>query len=163
MARYFRHDHECGSGYVDALIKLEPDNNVTIDLRYGWMGDEKLRYTLLCTFLPVSGPYHIIKVNSFDDGKTEHKLDAYFDTYIFEQVLDTEWLKYPMDDVPIGLYMGNGCRSTERFQLQMFNNTRIISGVNKHTKLSKVVKILNGLKYEAVSANEYQKLIESIQ
>lgn len=162
MNRYYRHAHGCGSGYVDALLKIEPENKVMIDLSYGWMGDEKLRYTLSSTLLPVSGPYHIIRVESFNDTESEHKLDAYFDTYIFNEVLDTEWFKYPMDDVPIGLYIGNGCRSTEKFQLQMFKNETVVSQIPKHTKLNKVVKILNGLKYESIDEEKYHEWLTLI-
>ena len=155
MTTYYRHAHGCGSGYVDSLIKIEPENKVTINFSYGWMGDEKLKYELACTLLPVHKPYHIIRIDSFHDGTSEHKNNAYFDTYIFNEVLNTEWSMYSIDDVPIGLYFGNGCRSIHKFQLQMFKNNSVISNVPKHTKLSKIVKLLNGLKYEIILELEF--------
>lgn len=163
MAVYYQHSHGCGSGYVDSYIKLDPDNKLSIRLRYGWMGDERLNYNLLCTLLPISKPYNMLRVDQFTelckDGNKEHKEDAYFDTYIFDDVLETEWLKYPIDDIPIGLYMGNGCRSTEKFQLQMNVNKSVVSSIDKDSPLQKIIRIIDGLKYEIITEEQYNKKV----
>lgn len=163
MSTYYHHSHGCGSGHVHSSIKIDSDNKATIKLKYGWMCDERLCYEMMCTLFHTDGPYHIIKVNEFmETTETENKIthaDAYFDTYIFEKPLDTEWMKFPIDDIPIGLYMGNGCHSTEKFQLQIFENREVVSDVYtvfKDDRLKKVIKILNGLKYELSTEEIYK-------
>lgn len=163
MATYYKHSHGCGSGYVDSYIKISKNDQggtVAVRVRYGWMGDGKLEYDLSCTLFPVSGPYNVLRIDRFADIKTttEHKADTYFDMYIFDEVLETEWLKYPIDDIPIGLYMGNGCRSTEKFQLQLNRNKTILSE-ETNPSLEKIINIIDGLKYEKITEAEYLQLL----
>lgn len=166
MTTYYKHNSSCGSGYDSSYIKIEPDNKVTINLRWGWMGQGRTNCDLECTLYPISGPYHIIKVNKFtelfkDENKVHNK-DAYFDTYIFNEVLETEWCKYPMEDIPIGLYIGNGCQSNEKFQLQLFDNKTVMCGVTKDDPLKHIVYKLNGSKYEIMKEDDYNKVVNRI-
>lgn len=163
MNKYYKHGHRCGSGYLDCLLKVEPENKITIYFSFGWMGDDRIKCEMSCTLLPVSGPYYIIRVDIFKENingnDLEHELKAYFDTYIFNEILDTEWCKYPIDDVPIGLYAGNGCMSTEIFQIQMFHNKTVLDNVSDNEKFGKVIKLMNGLKYENIDEKTYNKWI----
>ena len=164
MSTYYCHKHGCGTGSTKSYVKIDLDGQVTINLRSAWMGSGRLNYDLSCTLFPIDKTYNIIKVNKFTElCKDQNKVynnDTYFDTYIFDEPLDTEWDKLSLEDVPIGLYMGSGCHSVETFQLSMHINNTILTNINdEDSQLYKVVNVLNGLKYELVTEEIYNKQV----
>lgn len=177
--KYYRHSDGCGSGRTTSYIRIENTQNknknnennqikdeqkehgnkkkVEIYIDYNWMGSKRLKYKMIGTLFPISNHYNIIKIESFDDGKEVQIVDAYFDTYIFNETLNTEWAAYPFSDIPISLYLGNGCSSTEKFQLHLSLNTFVQNNIPKHGFLTKIIKVLNGLKYETIEEKEYRE------
>lgn len=157
--RYFKHSHGCGSGSSSSFIKIESMDSeggyvpketmekITIHLEHDWMGGKKIKSVLIGKLLPVDNIYKIAHMK-FNEG---NEYSVFFDVFIFPDVLDTEWGM----NLPIGLYMGNGCRSTEKFQLHLTKNPSIIN--EYPASLHDIVKLLNGFKYENISQEEYFK------
>lgn len=56
----------------------------------------------------------------------EDNVGFWFDMFLFENELSSEWGKFPMDKVCIGLYAGYGGNSTETFKLQLNVNKTIV-------------------------------------
>lgn len=147
--RYFKHSHGCGSGSTSSFIKIKNVDKdmmekITIHLYSNWMGGKKIKTVLTGQLMQVDNVYKIahMKVN---DGE----YSVFFDVFIFPHVLETEWGM----NLPIGLYAGNGCHSTENFQLHL---TKSPSLINQYPKeVEDIVDILNGFKYESISQDKY--------
>jgi len=160
---YYKHSHGCGSGRTTILSVIK-ETNMLITYKSQWMGSESLHFSLDCTLYPISGKYYVAKVNSFteinkDGNKLYPDMHYFFDVYLFDEVLDTEWAKYPIEDIPISLYAGYGCHSTNKFRLLMVENKGISSGVFDVDRLVKIVNSINNTKYEQISQEDYEKYV----
>lgn len=153
MTTYYRHAHGCGSGCTKSFIKFD-NNKITLVLNSDWMGNNKVHYTFEGEYLPIAKPYGIVQLNSCVNNVTneEFKRSICFDTYIFDSPLETEWYQH-QDKYSIGLYCGGGNYSNNTFQLQLYLNTKIED--RSFDNLDKFVKMINGLKYEICTEEDY--------
>ena len=138
---------------VWSTIKID-QHNVTIKLNRQWMGSLSLHRNISCTLFHISGPYHVLRVDDiYGDAQNEpFRGQAYFDMYIFDQTYDTEWGA----GLPISLYAGNSCHSTEKYRLHMVENTRI-DAIEQNDEIRQVVDTLNGLKYDLADKSLFTK------
>jgi len=142
--RYFYHARGCGSGSTKCLVKLSKTDEVTVQFSDDWMGREALRWTLDGKVLPVNG--HVYSVYCFNE------LGIYLDAFHFETALATEWGQ----ELPIGLYCGNGCYCTEEFQLVLVVN-RMASQFD--AEFEKRFQKISGMKLQQISSREYENLM----
>lgn len=118
----------------------------------------KIHYTFEGEYLPISEPYGIIQLNQYTNNVTneECKRSVCFDTYIFDKPLETEWYQH-QDKYCIGLYAGGGNYSNNHFHLQLYLNT-MIEDQPFIDNLEKVIKMINGMKYEICLEEDYTML-----
>ncbi len=164
---YFKHTHGCGSGHTRVYIKKE-ENKVELLLRKDWMGSGAFYYDLVGEYLNIDGPYGVILFRKCVYHVTDYEsktpreiiedktldIDLAFDAYMFDKPLKTEWLQH-QDKYAIGLYCGNGCQSTENFQLHLTYNSDITEPIDKCW--DKLIWVLSGLKYEKTNADHFNQ------
>ena len=154
-SRFFRHSDGCGTYYRKCWMRIGSDNQVTLVVYYGCMGSKKVNLVLDGELLHISGPYHVLQTTHYTDfgekEPTKVEKGVAFDVYVFDEPLLTEWLQR-QDKICIGLYCGNGCHCTEKFQVHIVAN-HFIGG---NDDLVKLLKPVHSVKLEACTEQDYQ-------
>lgn len=149
--RYFYHAHGCGSGKTKCVVKWAKNGKITLQFYDGWMGTDSRKWTLAGDALTVDGEtYSVLCFAQFG---------IFLDAFRFGKTSPTEWGQ----DLPIGLYCGNGCYHTEEFALVLVSN-RMITDLSKCTEdFQKRFPKINGMKLMAIPQSEYEKVLVSFQ
>ena len=112
MEKYYEFKNGCGTGSTTIAIKVITDNeeNESMELLVAcwWMSESKYSFKITGNVLKVDGLYNVIRFENFHDLTSEEQYECrvFFDCFKFENPLKTEWCSHPIDDLPIGLYMG---------------------------------------------------------
>lgn len=169
---YFKHSHGCGSGRTSAHVKIyqekdEKFKSVEIVVRRWWMGryigKSNFSIQLIGKLLPIDGPYSIIKLTNGMNLTSEEKLNfvTYFDFFYFNKTYRTEWGSHDVNDLPIGLYAGNGASSTEKFCFYINKiNTPIIDETDFEGLWKACIEIIAGMKFEISDEESFTKFLE---
>lgn len=157
MSTFYEYCVGSGSGSTTCVIAIDKDI-VRIHIRNRWMGSDPIIFDIVGKYSHIDGPYGIIETYEFINMETKERIKAtdHFDIFLFETPIKTE------SHSNFRVFPSEGWQpySTDQFQLYLARNKNIYSDNVLTDKCQKVVNIISGLKYEAISSDKYKDRIE---